>query len=355
MHPAVSAVQAGLKAQGCLFQFRPRLLELLDGDEDGLAAAIAAFSQARVVVHFHPDRLTRQGRTVAQGLLDDGRYHSQFETGHSNGSLTAFAGGERDLWEEKLFDGTYQNVPEGSERPKYGAIEIFPFSDGPAPRFGSCYLVLRGKVARRCTFCVGDSHLGPSQIGTTEYPEYLLMGLMEQAHRGEDLMGRSLSPHALLNHLTEVWKGDRLPPSELPLGRSLDDYLEAQVHGPLCLETDVDTLVVDGSFRGTSTGEDIEAIAQRFGFPLHWRPAFELALEDVPEDFRGAMMPSLAQRVVPTGGVLTARAIGEGALSLETSPEAWADWSGNYQETWQQLKQLWHVLLAFGNLSDDID
>jgi hypothetical protein len=38
-------------------------------------------SNARVVVHFHPDRLRRTGKTVAEFLLEDGIYRNQFETG----------------------------------------------------------------------------------------------------------------------------------------------------------------------------------------------------------------------------------------------------------------------------------
>src|ERR1044072_3632742 len=39
---------------------------------------------ARVALHFHPDRPSASGETVAQGLLREGRYRSQFETRISN-------------------------------------------------------------------------------------------------------------------------------------------------------------------------------------------------------------------------------------------------------------------------------
>jgi hypothetical protein len=84
----------------------------------------------------------------------------------------------------------------------------------------------------------------------------------------------------------------------------------------------------------------------RYGFPLRWHAGFNLAVEDVPTDFRGPTMPSLAARVA-MDGVVDARAIGDGVRSLTQKPEAWAD-RGTYAEVLQELKLLWHVLLRFG-------
>ncbi|BFH14278.1 DUF3626 domain-containing protein [Paenibacillus melissococcoides] len=47
-------------------------------------------------------------------------------------------------------------------------------------------------------------------------------------------------------------------------------------------------------------------------------------------------------------GQLDANAIGKAARSLARHPELWADW-GTPGETWQLLKQLWHVLARFGH------
>src|SRR5688572_599484 len=80
-------------------------------------------THARVALHFHPERIDRTGRSVAEGLLHDGVYRSQFETGLSSGSPTAFPGGERDEWEVRLFGGAYHACDAlASGRPKYGAL-----------------------------------------------------------------------------------------------------------------------------------------------------------------------------------------------------------------------------------------
>jgi hypothetical protein len=48
----------------------------------------------RVTLNFHPDRLA--GRVpILEAMARDGLYHSQFQTGTSNGGLTAHPGGDR--------------------------------------------------------------------------------------------------------------------------------------------------------------------------------------------------------------------------------------------------------------------
>lgn len=74
----------------------------------------------RITLNFHPDRDVA-GLNILDALRGDGFYRSQFETGTSNGGLTAHPGGDRWLWEQQLFCGVYDNAP-GAERPKYGAL-----------------------------------------------------------------------------------------------------------------------------------------------------------------------------------------------------------------------------------------
>jgi Protein of unknown function (DUF3626) len=61
--------------------------------------------QGALTLNFHPDRLIDGGRSVAQALLEDATYRGQFETRISNGGLTAYPGGDRDVWEDALFGG----------------------------------------------------------------------------------------------------------------------------------------------------------------------------------------------------------------------------------------------------------
>lgn len=65
-----------------------------------LAAGEPADPSWRVTLHFHPDRLVA-GTPILQLMAHDGVYRSQFETGTSNGGLTAHPGGDRWQWESR--------------------------------------------------------------------------------------------------------------------------------------------------------------------------------------------------------------------------------------------------------------
>lgn len=120
----------------------------LGATEQTLLEALVAHT--RVTLNFHPDRIRRDGRSAAEGLLRDGAYRSQFDAGVTSGSAAAFPGGERDRWEKQLFGGAYHEAGgEVVERSKYGAFNVMSHADGGSPRFGSCYFELC--ASRRCS------------------------------------------------------------------------------------------------------------------------------------------------------------------------------------------------------------
>lgn len=270
---------------------------------------------ARVTLNFHPDREGRDGVTVAQGLLRDGSYRSQFETGITNGSPTAFPGGDRDRWESLLFGGAYDGVTQ--ERPKYGAFNVMRHPDGGSPRFGSCYVELSREMLQRCTFTWGDSYYHPEHAGTIDRFDTVLAAWLEATDLG-----------VLNEHLSRT--------TDRPHGRALDEYIEAQVHGPIDLALDVEALVIDPAFDDTETGAHLEAIAARYGIALRRHAGFVLHPSDVPSDFRGPHMRPLAERIAGDSD-FDAATLGRAARTIGHDPE-----------TWQHIKQLWHVLVRFG-------
>lgn len=306
--------------------------------------------RGRLTLNFHPDRLLADGRTVAAALDAEGVYRSQFETGISNGGLTAFPGGDRDRWEESLFGGAYQApgvLP--ADRPKYGGLNLLDHPDGACPRFGSCHLRLRPEVLARATFCFGDSHLGPRDLGTVDVFEPVLAALLAAT----DGTGISLGVPGDVVTLVRSLLRRREDVAGAPgaAGRALDDYIEAQIHGELSLARDVEAIVVDPSFHGTEAGATLDTIARRHGVALHWHAGFELPVDRVDPDFRGPAIPLLAARVhaefARPGEPIDAALIGRAAASVVTEPSRWAD-RGPTEVTLQHLKQLWHVLVRFG-------
>ncbi len=304
-------------------------------------------THARVGLHFHPDRLDPVRRSVAGALLEDGLYQSQFVTRLSNGKLSPDPGGPRDIWENRLFGGAYGPGTERAERPKYGALALMGHADGPSPRFGSCFFLLKPAVSQRCTFTYMDSNDLPDERGTLAVFDGVFCGLLIECFERVFALGRpDVTPSTMIQHLrTELAR----PLADLvtgPPARNLDHYIEAQVHGDVRLERDVEALIADPSFRGSETGDMLEGLSARYGIQLFWHAGFCLRVGEIPMDFRGPSMPSLAQRVAENGSV-HAREIGQAAASLHRDPAAWED-RGSHAEVLQELKLLWHVLLRYG-------
>ena len=246
----------------------------------------------RVTLNFHPDRLHR-GTPILAALAADGVYRSQFETGTSNGGLTAHPGGDRWAWESRIFGTAYDDAP-AAERPKYGALNYRRRPTGGSPRFGSAHLRLRPEALRRSTFCYPDSAFGPVDFGVASH-----MALAAQAEAD----GRD----------------------------ALDDYIEAHVHGPLLLACDVEALVLDPCFRDT----EVEALARRLPCPVEWHPGFRLDVEVLRRhpDYRGPAYVALGEALA-RAGELTPAAVGDAARTGRYDP--------------QDLKKVWHYIARFG-------
>ncbi len=103
-------------------------------------------------------------------------------------------------------------------------------------------------MLRRTTFCYPDSFGEPADFGTADH-----------------------LPQVALAEAAEV--------------DALDGHIEAHVHGPLRLDTDVETLVLDPVFRGTG----VEAAAATLPFPTSWHHGFRLPVAVLAEHagFRG--------------------------------------------------------------------
>jgi hypothetical protein len=247
-----------------------------------------------VTLHFHPDRLTSAGEPILDAIGRDGLYRSQFETGTSNGGLTAHEGGDRWSWESRIFGTAYDRAP-ASDRPKYGSLNFRRRPVGGSPRFGSSHLRLRPATLARTTYCYPDSFLQPVNFGVAS-----AMSLIELAEADDKDF--------------------------------LDDYIEAHVHGPICMDADVQALVLDPSFRGTT----VEKAAGRLGCPVEWHDGFELSTTVLRQhpDFRGREFVELGLELA-VNGRLDARIIGAAART------------GRYDN--QDLKRVWHYVARFGH------
>lgn len=245
-----------------------------------------------VTFNFHPDRL-HHGTPILESLAKDGIYRSQFETGTSNGGMTAYKGGSRWGWESRIFCGAYDSVSP-VERPKYGALNHRRRAVGASPRFGSAHLRLVPAMTQRSSFCYPDSVFEPLHFGVASR-----MGL--------------------------------IPLAEADERDALDDYIEAHVHGPLRLSCDIEALVLDPCYLGT----EIEVLARALPCRLEWHPGFRLHVDQLHRHptYRGPEYVELGASLAHEG-FLTPATIGDAARS------------GRYEP--QDLKKVWHYIARFG-------
>ncbi|WP_144210987.1 DUF3626 domain-containing protein [Shewanella donghaensis] len=304
--------------------------------------ALNSFGQ--VALHFHPDRIDSRGVTVAAGLLKDGFYKSQFETHISNGQLSPELGGPRDHWENQLFGHRYSGI---KQRPKYGALDLGLCSLGPAPRFGSCYFMTTSQVLSRCTFSYLDSYRLPKEKGTLQYFEVILAALLSEAFERQYALGvANIKPAGVISHMRQQLPlGVKPRFDRLPLC-NLDHYIEAQIHGDVSLDRDIGYLVADPSFKDTDTSDCLHELCAEYDIELLWHKGYQLHVDNVAKDFRGASMPEVAKAIAEEG-VINARIIGQAAAALTLKPVSWSE-RGKQAQQLQQLKLMWHMLVKFG-------
>jgi hypothetical protein len=242
----------------------------------------------RITLQFHPDWPFRGGRVI-EAMAVDGVYRSQFETGTSNGGLTAHPGGDRWRWESRIFDGRYDDA-DAAIRPVYGALDLGSRYGGSI-RFGSAYVRLRPEASERATFCFPDSVFEPTTIGGPERVEELIA-----LCSGADL-------------------------------DDLDRYVEAHVHGGVRFDTDTEAVVLDPCFRDGP----VHQAALRLGCAVEWHPGLRVRTDGLDPDYRGPELVALAQ-----------------ALGPELDPSVIGDAARTGDHDAQSLKRVWHLLARFG-------
>jgi len=248
-----------------------------------------------ITLNFHPD-IAVDGDLVIDLLARHKTYRSQFETGTSSGGLSARPGGDRWNWESRIFGGAYD---EGhpSLRPKYGALNHRFDPVGGSRRFGSCHLRLASHVRSRTSFCYPDSHLEPRHFAVDDV--------------------RPLVALASENGLAlDAW---------------LDNYVEAHIHGPLSTADDVDAVILDPSFLGTS----IEKAAGSLGCRVEWHDGFRLPVERIAEceTYRGPAVAN-AIAIIAEDKVVTPAILGR---------------ARDRPLDYRTAKRVWHCIARFGH------
>ena len=192
-----------------------------------------------------------------------------------------------------------------------------------------------------------DSHRDPIEKGTLNVFEPVFAALMTECFERRFALGHhDITPNELVSHLRNRLREPLDITTNAQAGRNLNHYIESQVHGDVSLMRDAGALVADACFRETSLEQSFEKLCEKYSVDLYWHCGFRLAVAQVPDDFRGPAMPSLAQQIA-SEDYIDALAIGRAAKSLKSDPSKWSS-RGSYESVLQELKCLWHVLVQFG-------
>ncbi len=301
--------------------------------------------KAKIAIHFHPYRLNGAGKNVLVLLAETGIYKSQFETQISNGSLTAFKGGARDQWENILFDHIFSKHEVSiADRPKYGALNLLGHPDGPSPRFGSCYFLLKPVCSNYATFSYLDSHLNPKERGTIAFFHDIISSLLQECFERDYALGeKNIRPKQLLKKINDHLAVADVSFLDRPASSNLDHYIEAQVHSSISLKQDVACLVADASFKNTSYEKLLHHLCDQYAISLKWNQGLELAVAAVPNDFRGNSMPALAA-AIGIDQKINAYIIGQAEQRYQKEIKNPVELQAKLQE----LKYLWHTLVKYG-------
>lgn len=177
-------------------------------------------------------------------LINDTHYRNQFETHRSGGSLDYTA---RRRWENAMFNKAYDNVIP-FERCKYGCINT-NHNNRPVSftqQYGENYLILKNnsEIRFRTTCWYGDTcgFKSNNSLGTLENFAHILVNFS----CGE--LKNIVSLACGIDSYTE---------------ESDVNYKEIQIHGPINLDTDIETLVLDNKYK---ENHEVTELANKFKF-----------------------------------------------------------------------------------------
>lgn len=156
--------------------------------------------------------------TILNFLTNDEYIRNGFETNNVFGKANT----SRIQWEQNLFNKQYETATS-IEKVKYGALNLFNLPNGTASclAYGDVFFVLKSELNNRISFVNGDSSLMMFHICTFKYPTALLVHLNDQMLKDLILyVTKNISPKSNYN------------------------YIEAQIHGPIKINTDIEKLVI---------------------------------------------------------------------------------------------------------------
>ncbi len=172
--------------------------------------------------------------------LIDTHYRNRFE-------LNNFMCVTRHRMESEMFGGIY-DLLNPSQRVKYGMLNInpnCPTGDEGCSGYGINYFILKPSVKNRCTLTIGDS------FGYTPNKIYNFNNLTLLLHENKSIIGNIETCYS--EYKNGRWN-TTLPSCQ---------YIEAQIHGDIRFDRDIDTIVINKKDKIGLCIEKVEQFAQK--------------------------------------------------------------------------------------------
>lgn len=184
-----------------------------------------------------------------QYLCNDTHYRNLFETNISGGS-TSIPG--RSAWEDTLFNKIYNTSTAHYERVKYGAINITNNPKGitACTGYGKSYFLLKDTCKKRTTFVFGDSSKQDIHIATFRHFNSVLYYINNNLLREIVQIANKKCEYSTLNY---------------------SPYIEAQIHGPVQLNRDIEALFVNKVHQNNNNiCKLLDRFSSRHICPYYW-------------------------------------------------------------------------------------
>lgn len=171
------------------------------------------FKKVKTVIHFKPEQ-------IIDMMLNDTHFRNLFEVNKSNGSNDKKA---RASWEDNMFRSMYKDA-NPFDRVKYGVINIFSTKCGvvSAKGYGHSYIILKDHNKDRITYVHGDSSNKEMHIGSYKGFYHIIYYLDTKILK------------CLLEKIINNVESNNINYS----------YIEAQVHGELRFDRDIEKIVL---------------------------------------------------------------------------------------------------------------
>ena len=183
-------------------------------------------NHSQIIIHFSPLLLDK--------FLNDTNYRNGFEIGRDSNYLKS-----RITWETNLFNRIYDNVKDGSNRVKYGVLNITNCLEGVKScySYGDSYFVLKKDIKKRSTFVFGDSSIMDIHIATFKHFNSILLYMNDGDFKN------------LVDHVLNCFNYNEM---DLKGPEYKGSYIEVQIHGPIRFNQDIDRIVLNPTHYNTN-------------------------------------------------------------------------------------------------------